>query len=219
MSDPLRLIIYDATQKRRPQLGSGLRSRYGALLDRGLGLSWQLGTSLYRGRHLVDGAHGAADFASALSWLRSHEPSRQIGELQFWGHGKWGAIFIDREPLDRSVLQAGHVHHRAFQRFRERLTPNALIWFRSCETLGALAGHDLACALGDATGARIAGHTYVIGFFQSGLHCLKPGHRPSWSAQEGLALGTARDPKRALPSSPLAPNTITCLTGHIPEDF
>ena len=205
MTDALRLVVYDATQRtRRP---------------RALGLSWQYGSRLYQGLGRVDEAYGAHSFADAFAWLTSYEPTRAIGELQFWGHGKWGSAFIDREPLDLDLLRAGHVHHSAFNAFRERLADDALLWFRTCETLGAGPGRDFAAALGDATGARVAGHTFVIGFYQSGLHCLRPGESPRWSDTEGLARGSAAQPEAALPSSPNAPNTITCLTGQIPHGF
>ncbi len=205
MNDALRLVIYDATQRARQ--------------PRALGLSWQYGTHLYRALGRVDGAYGACSFADAFDWLTSHEPSRAIGELQFWGHGKWGSVFIDREPLDRNVLRPAHSLHSAFSAFRERLTGDALLWFRTCETLGARPGRDFAAALGDATGARVAGHTFVIGFYQSGLHCLRPGESPRWSDAEGLARGSAAQPEAALTSSPHAPNTITCLNGKIPHGF
>jgi hypothetical protein len=205
MSRGLRLVVYDATQQRRaPRL---------------LGLSWRYGTTLYRGLGRVDAAYGARSFEDAFDWLKRHEPSTPVSELQFWGHGKWGRIFVDTEPLDRGVLAPTHRHHSGFQALVRRLTPNALLWFRTCETFGASAGHDFATALTEATGARVAGHTHVIGFYQSGLHCLRPGELPSWSSSEGLASGTAQSPVRALPSSPGAPNTITCLTGSIPEGF
>lgn len=205
MASGLRLIVYDATQRqRRP---------------RALGFSWQYGTHLYRALGRVDGAHGAHGFADALTWLAQHQPAQPISEVQFWGHGKWGRIFIANEMLDRGVLAAGHPHQAAFQAVRERLAPDALLWFRTCETLGAHAGQDFAAALADATGARVAGHTFVIGFFQSGLHCLRPGVAPHWSAEEGLAQGSAERPQAALPSTPDAPNTITCLTGAIPDGF
>jgi hypothetical protein len=205
MADGLRLIVYDATQKRRRPAA--------------LGLSWQYGAHLYRGLGRVDASYGAHSFADALRWLGQYGSSQPIAELQFWGHGKWGRIFIDREALDRSVLQAGHPQHVAFAGLRERLLPNALLWFRTCETLGAQPGHDFASALADATGARIAGHTYVIGFLQSGLHCLRPGARPHWPVGEGLLRGTPQQPELALGSSLRAPNTITCLDGLIPEGF
>lgn len=205
MADALRLVVYDATQASRP--------------PRALGYSWRYGCNLYRALGRVDAAFGARSFADALAWLGTVQPARAISELQFWGHGKWGCVFIDREPLDRGVLRASHPHHSAFDAFRARLTSDALLWFRTCETLGARPGRDFAAALGDATGARIAGHTFVIGFYQSGLHCLRPGATPHWSDTEGLARGSAAQPELALPSTPGAPNTITCLTGQIPQGF
>lgn len=205
MPEALRLVVFDATQRQRS--------------PKALGLSWQYGTLLYRALGRVDAAYGATSFADALAWLAQHDASQPIGELQFWGHGKWGRIFIDSEALDRRVLDAGHPHHAAFRAVRERLAPDALLWFRTCETLGARAGQDFAAALGDATGARVAGHTYVINFFQSGLHCLRPGTAPHWSPSEGLARGNAEQPEAALTSTPSAPNTITCLAGEIPDGF
>ncbi|HYQ14781.1 MAG TPA: DUF4347 domain-containing protein [Polyangiaceae bacterium] len=205
MADALRLVVYDATQASRP--------------PRALGWSWRYGTQLYRALGRVDAAYGARSFSDALAWLGRCQPAQPIQELQFWGHGKWGRIFIDAEMLDRAVLEPGHAHHRAFQTVRERLSPDALLWFRTCETLGAQAGHDFARALGDATGARVAGHTYVIGYFQSGLHCARPGVAPSWPVTEGLARGSADAPERALSSSPSAPNTVTCLSGSIPDGW
>lgn len=205
MPDALRLVVYDATQQRRA--------------PRSLGLAWRYGTQLYRALERVDLSYGARSFADALGWLGKVAPGRSIGELQFWGHGKWGRIFIDADVLDRSVLQATHAQHAAFRKFRERLAPDSLLWFRTCETLGAHAGQDFAMAFAEATGARVAGHTYVIGFFQSGLHCVRPGEKPSWSPSEGLSQGSAERPEQALSSSPSAPNTITCLTGRVPDGF
>lgn len=205
MSEGLRLVVYDRTQRFRA--------------PRALGYSWQYGTHLYRALGRVDGAYGARDFGGALRFLATHAPEQPIRELQFWGHGKWGKIFVDRDALDRSVLAPSHRYYDLFRSFQQRLTPDALLWFRTCETLGARSGQDFARALADATGARVAGHTYVIGFFQSGLHCLRPGENPSWSATEGLSRGTAEAPELAHWSTADSPNTITCLDGRIPDGF
>jgi hypothetical protein len=201
VNEPLRLVVYDATQAERP--------------PRLLGLSWRAGALLYRARGAIDGSFGARSFSEALAWLAHLE--RPIGELQFWGHGKWGRILIDRESLDRSALGAAHRLRPQLEALRERLAPGALLWFRTCETLGAHAGQDFARALGDFTGARVAGHTFVIGYFQSGLHTLAPGTTPAWDPNEGLAAGTAAHPERALPSRPDLPNTITCLQARLPS--
>jgi len=116
--------------------------------------------------------------------------------------------------LDVSAIGAGRL-----AALREQLAPGALVWFRTCETLGAAAGIDFAERLADFLGARVAGHTYVIGFHQSGLHGLPPGTRADWSPTEGLADGTAEAPRRAKWSHRLAPRTITCLGGEVPEPW
>lgn len=199
---PLRLVVFDATQLSRP--------------PRALGASWHAGALLYRSMGYVDATYGARSVADALDWALQVEKDRPIGELQYWGHGKWGRILVDRDSLDRSALAPGHSLRPKLEGLRERLSPGALVWFRTCETLGARAGHDFAAALADFTGASIAGHTYVIGYFQSGLHVLAPGATPGWDASEGLVEGSAEDPKRALSSGPLEPNTITCFTHRLP---
>ena len=78
---------------------------------------------------------------------------------------------------------------------------------------------DFARALGDYLGARVAGHTFVIGYFQSGLHSLAPGMAPSWSPAEGLSRGTPAAPEAAFGSGPRLPNTVTCFDSKVPEGF
>jgi hypothetical protein len=174
---------------------------------------------LYRGLGRLDAAFGAQSFESALDWLCEYEPGTPIAEVQFWGHGKWGRIFIDRQVLDSNALREGHSLRPRLDALRERLGHDALIWLRTCETLGAQAGQDFAAALSDFSGATVAGHTFVIGFFQSGLQVLRPGKSAHWSRSEGLARGTPERPELALASGPSEPNTVTCLAGSIPPEF
>jgi hypothetical protein len=201
----LRLLVYDVTQRARKPAG--------------LGLAWQVGSHLYRGLGRLSAAFGATSFESALRWIEQYEPEAPISELQFWGHGKWGRLFIDRDVLDASALRAGHPLRPRLDALRERLTGDALLWFRTCETFGARRGQDFAAALADFSGATVAGHTFVIGFFQSGLHVLRPGMQPHWSPSEGLARGTPDHPELALRSGPRRSNTVTALTGRIPSKF
>jgi len=199
---PLRLVIFDRTQARRP--------------PRALGLAWRAGARFFRARGCIDAYFGAESFAEALAWAASLQPDRAIGEVQFWGHGKWGRALIAQESFDRSALEPLHPLRPTLEALRERLTPGSLFWFRTCETLGAGAGHDFARALGDFTGASIAGHTFEIGYFQSGLHCLAPGAAPEWDAAEGLLAGTPEAPLRACTSGPRQPSTITCWVDRVP---
>jgi hypothetical protein len=46
---------------------------------------------------------------------------------------------------------------------------------------------------------------------------LAPGAAPDWEPEEGLVAGSAAEPERAKPSTPLAPRTITCLDAGLPD--
>ena len=198
----MRLIIYDRTCVRR---GGGLT------------IPWAIGARLYRGLGRSDVIAGVASWTEAFDVaLAQPEPLR---ELQYWGHGKWGRVFVDRDVLDAEAFAPAHALHDRLHALRERLAPDALVWLRTCETFGAERGHDFAQRLADFLGARIAGHTYVIGFHQSGLHGLEPGARPDWATDEGLARGTPDAPERAKGSRPWAPRTLTCLASAIPASW
>jgi hypothetical protein len=191
-----RLVIYDRT------CVSG---------KRGLSPVWAAGTRLYRTLRRIDEARGVASWDEALGYLA--EQREQIAEIQYWGHGKWGRALIDRESFDAEAIRT---KRPLLDAIRERLTPDALVWFRTCETLGAEAGHSFAQRLADTLGARVAGHTYIIAFHQSGLHGLAPGMRPDWPADEGLREGTPSDPRQARWSRPWSPRTVTALTPAVP---
>jgi hypothetical protein len=193
-----RLLVYDRTCAR----------------PIGLSTAWWAGAGIYRGLGRIDDARGVSTWEEALGWLG--ERDGPIAEVQYWGHGKWGAALIDRDPLDARALAAGHRLHRGIEALRERLVPGALVWFRTCETFGAARGLDFARRLAEHLGVRVAGHTFIIGVHQSGLHGLLPDAVPDWSPSEGLAEGTPDEPRRARWSSPLAPRTITCFSAEVP---
>jgi hypothetical protein len=198
---PLRLLIYDRT----------CRGRFG------LSTAWWAGARLYRSLGLLDGFFAAGSFSEALRFVAEYEPGRALGQVQFWGHGKWGDARIGSELFDERALLRGHELNLLLRAVRARLTPDALWWFRTCETFGAEPGQQFARAFTDFMGARAAGHTYVIGYWQSGLHALAPGETPAWSPDEGLVEGSAERPRRAQWSKPGEPNTISCLRGVLPE--
>jgi hypothetical protein len=207
-AEPLRLMIYD-------------RTCTGPRLRPGLSHAWWSGGVLY-GRLLrrLHAWRGASSWDEALAWVAAFAPDRPIAELQFWGHGKWGRVYIDREPLDAAALQPGHPLHPRLAAIRERLaSPEALLWFRTCEAFGAAPGHDWARRVTDFLGCRAAGHTYIIGVWQSGLHSLRPGEVPRWPVDEGLRHGPPEDPREALWSRRREPNTIHCLSGRVPEGY
>jgi len=203
---PLRLLVYDRTCRGK-----------GPLL--GLSHAWSTGSLLYRALDRLDASLGAASWSEALDWISRVEPARPIGEVQFWGHGKWGDIRIANDPLDVTALDSRHPLHERLRAVRERTSEDGLWWFRTCETFGAQRGHEFARAWSSFFDCRVAGHTFVIGYFQSGLHLLHAGQKPHWDSREGLIRGTAERPERAAPSTPLAPNTITCFTAAVPSGY
>lgn len=188
----------------------------------GLTTTWRVGAKLYQALERLDAARGVVTWDEALDWLVGYEPARRVAEIQFWGHGKWGCALVDRKPLDVSALEPGHPFHARLRAIRERLVPGseALWWFRTCETFGDEEGHAFARAWTRFFGCRAAGHTYVIGPWQSGLHSLRPGQEPHWPVEEGRVLDAqGRRRKTARFSLPGAPNTITCFHGEIPEGY
>jgi hypothetical protein len=194
----LRLVVYDRN------------SSAGRLLVS----AWRVGGQLYRTLGRIDARYGASSWADALTWLASHRSPEPLAEVQFWGHGLWGQALIGNSCLDASVLKPGHPQHQALLAVRARLVPDTgLWWFRTCSTFGTAKGHAFASAWARFLGCRVAGHTFIIGFHQSGLHSLGPSEQPSWPLDEGLS---AAQPAWSRPS---APNTITCLHGKIPPGF
>ncbi|MEL6179258.1 MAG: hypothetical protein AAFS10_09900 [Myxococcota bacterium] len=213
---PLRVMIYDATCRTASFKLRGHKRH----LPIGLSHSWRAGAVLYRGWGRLDHTAGFSDWATALTWLANVEPERPLGSIQFWGHGRWGHILIDKEPLSRTALSPNHVLHGHLKAIQERLCgPEALWWFRTCETFGAEPGHHFARTWTDFMACQAAGHTFVIGPWQSGLHSLKPGATPHWSPSEGLQAGRPDAPLKAFMSGPRYPHTIHCLQGQVPPGW
>ena len=200
----MRLLVYD-------------RTCGGAHGLPGLSAAWRTGAALYRGAGRIDAAFGVSSWDEAAARVEEASSRDEIEQIQYWGHGRFGRILIDAEALDARALDP-----RAPARFvavlRERFVRDerALFWMRTCEAFGAQAGHSFARRLAEFLDVKVAGHTYVIGFWQSGLHSLLPGATPTWSPAEGVAQGTPERPERGAWSSPLAPNTIHCLEGKLP---
>lgn len=184
---------------------------------RGVGLThtWIAGSALARARSVGDLIIPARSWAQALGdVLAANVPIRGI---QFWGHGKWGKALIAGDILDVEALRDHHPLHAPLAEIRDRMTTDAYWWFRTCETFGCEAGHEFARQWAEFFDRRAAGHTFIIGPWQSGLHVLHPGESPDWSTDEGLEEGTPRDPQKARWSGPLEPRTITCLRMRFPS--
>jgi hypothetical protein len=161
-----------------------------------------------------DAYQGVASWAEALDWLLHVHPGRAIGEIQFWGHGRWGGLRIEKELIEIDVLKPSHALHERMLALRPRMLADgsSLWWFRSCDTFGTPFGHDFAKAWTRFFACRAAGHTYTIHALQSGLYTLEAGAEPTWSETEGVVPGRSH----ARSSHLGAPNTITCLHGEVP---
>jgi hypothetical protein len=175
---------------------------------------WASGARLYKRLGRTDAVQGVANWDEALTWLGTQR--EQIDEIQYWGHGQWGRAFVGEDVLDVSAFDK---RRSQLEAIRERMAPDALLWFRTCETFGTNAGLDFAQGLADFFGRRVAGHTFIIAFHQSGLHALEPGARPDWSPTEGLAKGTGENPVSAKWSWPWHPHTVTALDDEIPAEW
>jgi hypothetical protein len=201
MKKDLKLLVYDKT---RPKGEAFLRS------------AWSTGARLYKALGHIDAFYGASDWPSALQWLASVHPDRKVQEIQYWGHGRWGAALIQGESLSIASLEPAHAHAPLLARVRERLQPSSLIWFRTCETFGAQPGQRFAEQLAVHMGCRVAGHTHEIGVFQSGLQGLRPGEKAHWPESEGLAQGTPGAPERSHMSHPKSPRGLHFMNARIP---
>lgn len=209
MPAPLRVMVYDQTD-----VGPWYRP--------GLSHSWWAGGWLYRGLSRLDAWKGFRTWPDAFDWLLHISRDRPLREVQYWGHGKWGSLMMDGAALRADALEpdSGHPLAPRLEALRPRMSgPDALWWFRTCETFGGADGHHFAQAWSAHFDCRVAGHTFIIGPWQSGLHTLRPGQSPDWSATEGIIEGDARRPRKAAWSTAKAPNTISCLHGSIPADF
>lgn len=187
------------------------RTCRGGRLRPGLSHAWAAGGRLYHRLGRIDHWHGAASWDEGLDWLIEVSREHTIAEIQFWGHGRWGGVFLAHDKLDAGALETHHHHHARLQTIKSRMTPASLWWFRSCDVFGTEAGHDFARRWTRFFGCRAAGHTHTIGVLQSGLHVLGPDEEPAWAVTEGVRPGV----DRASSSSMFAPNTISFLHGRI----
>jgi len=203
----LRLLVYDATCK-------------GSFPVPGLSSAWGTGARLYGALGRIDAARGVRNWQEALEFLALYGEGKPVREVQYWGHGTFGKIWIAKEALHRERLADPAVAPRLEQlaaRFalaREG-GHEPLFWIRTCETMGGPSGQAFAKALTRTLGCRVAGHTHVIGVLQSGLVALRPGEEPAWPADMGL--GPRGEGGPGLPSLPGEPRTVHFLTGRLPE--
>ena len=59
-----------------------------------------------------------------FEWLHVIEPKRTIGEIQFWGDGKWGAAHIGDDVLTLNFFRPENPDRALLLRLTSRFRPN-----------------------------------------------------------------------------------------------
>jgi hypothetical protein len=217
---PLRLVVYDATDTAPVAIPRITRGVDGSAEGTG-GLTrfWRLGAGLHRGIGRAGAAFGARTWTEALTWAaqRAEAAGEPIAELQLWGHGGWGYMAMGSERL--SVATSRGALSAEVGALARALAPGALVWLRCCSAFGTRAGHELAVTLADTLGARVAGHSYIIGIWQSGTHSVSPGAAPDWDVLEGVERDAQGAPLGAAVSSARAPRTLHCFRPGLPAGW
>jgi hypothetical protein len=217
----LRLVVYDRTDTAPVAVPRIARDPDGTARGTG-GLSrwWRLGAAGHRIRGRARATTGASSWKEALGWAVAQAEARgaPIDELQAWGHGGWGYMGMGTSRLNSQALTGGL--RAEVDALAEVLAPGALVWLRCCSAFGHHGRH-FAERLAERLRARVAGHTYIIGIWQSGTHSLAPGETPSWPAEEGVELstGTPQTPRGARVSAPAEPRTVSFLRGGLPSGW
>lgn len=168
-----------------------------------LALTWRIGCFLHKLFGKLDAYYGATSWNDAFAWLE-RQPAPLVS-VQYWGHGSPGNVWLAGKFVERS----------SFKRLAGKISPDGVLWFRTCSTFQGIAGHSFSAYLTQILNCTVAGHTRIIGVLQSGLHTRKPGEEPRWAVTEanegwpifvqaGWQLGT---------------NTIFCLRATIPEGW
>lgn len=183
-----------------------------------LRFSWITGGKFYKLFRSVEHNSGFDSWISAIDWILSVEPDKKINSIQYWGHGSPGRVWMNGETLSIKSYTNKSGHFEKLSKLKERLTPESLIWFRCCNVFAGNEGKFFALTSSQFFECKIAAHTFIVGPWQSGLHTIRPGERPSWSISEGLELQKDGTVKK-LWSMPWSPNTVFCLTNKIPDNW
>ena len=221
----LRLMIYDSTdmQSWKKPLREHLPPSAEDVMDRldfdlGLSQSWWAGGQVYKHFGRFDHVKGCESWEEALEWLCEIGEDEKIAEIQSWTHGSPGKVWMNSESLNRKSF-GYNKFAPLLAKLRKRLTPESLVWFRTCGLFCGQRGYNFARTWAEKLGCRIAGHTFVIGIFQAGLHTIGPGETPQWYLKEGINEGTADNPLSLRLSMWWSPNMIFCLRSEIPESW
>jgi len=186
----MRVAIYDKNP------GTGFNQWF-------LALTWKIGCFLHKLFGKLDDYRAATSWEDAFAWLE-HQP-KPLTSIQYWGHGSPGSVWLAQKAMPATRFRA----------LIPYVTPDTVIWFRTCSTFQGQRGYDFSKYLVDLLQCTVAGHTRIIGLLQGGLHTRKPNELPSWPLTEG------EHPKSFWASLGLkgGNHTIFCLRASIPKGW
>ncbi len=166
----------------------------------GLSIPWRAGSVILGFDDVIE----AKSWEDAIGALRTY-PDDSVREVQFWGHGTPGRVYINHKQLDVNDLAP---------LARVMASPSSLWWWRTCSSFAGVGGHAFAQRCVSVLGCRVASSTHRIGLLHSGQHSLRPGDRPQWATSEG---NERKDRPYTDSSAPWAPHTIPCFTKKLPD--
>lgn len=109
---------------------------------------------------------------------------QHIKRIEFWGHGGPGSMKLGNEAITRDAFGPSS----ELTRLLPYLDPDAVIYFRGCETFRGTVGREFAEKATKFFNRTVAGHTLWIGKLEGpvgnptfpGYEELRPGKKPSW---------------------------------------
>lgn len=170
-------------------------------MNRFLKLAWFLGCWFQKLIGVVDDYHPIDSWEETKVWLAARGP---LEVVQYWGHGSVGTVWLAEKPLIVDEWLS----------LKPLMTPNSLLWFRTCNTFKGRGGYAFSKILANGLNCTIAGHTRIIGIFQGGLYTRKPFTDPSWDVAEGGEPSKLREDFKFWNK-----HTIFCMRTSIPKDW
>lgn len=139
-----------------------------------LGNIWEFGArGIYR--HKFDYSMWGYTWDEVCEFLGRFDVGH-FREIQYWGHGKIASAILGGEAMRAKHLRLMGV----------ALKPDGLIWLRCCSVFAGKDGKKFATNAALVSGRAVASYTHKIGYFQSGLHAVRPGEIAWWKDTEGL---------------------------------
>jgi hypothetical protein len=218
----LRIMVYDSSDVRG--WTNAIRAWAPTVADNfldatdinvGLTSTWMSGGWVYRQFGRFDYVKGFSNWLDALSWLGTVGEDRPIAEIQYWGHGGPGRVWMNGQSLHVHTFDAS-IYGPTLRRLRTRLRPDSLIWFRTCSTFAADKGKVFATMWAKRMGCNIAGHTFIVHMIQAGLYCIRSGESAWWPADEGI-VGPPEAPTKSKWGSVMSPRWILATRSTLPS--